>query len=92
MNKYIWAIASCAAVLTACQATPSEPFGSSVREMVRAQTASPAAAEQLPPVVVGADPEVVNAAVESMRRETEPRKDQRRDVTISVGRSSAQWE
>jgi type IV pilus biogenesis protein CpaD/CtpE len=75
------AVAGCA------HQTPAEAdYGRAVREMINAQVADPATlANPSTAAVTGADPDMVNAAVKTMREHVAQPGDVKRDIVVKVG-------
>jgi hypothetical protein len=87
--KRIIIIAALAAATAGCS-TPKTPieadYGRAVREMINAQVADPATlANPSSAAVTGADPDMVNAAVNALRGEVAKPADVKGDIVVKVG-------
>jgi type IV pilus biogenesis protein CpaD/CtpE len=67
--------------------TPTEAnYGKAVREMISAQVADPATLTNPSTApVTGADPDMVNAAVNTLRGEVSKPEDVKRDIVLKLG-------
>ena len=80
------------ALAVACVACSSRPthleadYRTSVRQMINAQAADPTTlANPSAAVVTGADPDMVNTAIETMRGHVAKPEDVQRDIVLKVG-------
>jgi PBP1b-binding outer membrane lipoprotein LpoB len=86
-------IAFCIAAATALAGCASQTqtrteaeYGRAVREMINAQVADPATlTNPSTAAVTGADPDMVNAAVNAMRAHVAEPDDVKRDIVVNVG-------
>ena len=86
--KKILLIASAAALVASCSTqTPTEAnYGKAVREMISAQVANPdTLTNPSTAPVTGADPDMVNAAVNTLRGEVSKPEDVKRDIVLKLG-------
>lgn len=87
MNKLIPVIVL-AAVCAACVGPTrvEADYRKSVNEMIQAQVANPATlANPSTAVVTGADPDMVNTAIDAMRGHVAKPEDVQRDIVLKVG-------
>jgi hypothetical protein len=80
------------ALAAACAACTNNPtvleadYGKSVREMITAQVAHPETiANPSTAIVTGADPDMVNRAINTMRGDVAKPEDVKRDIVLKVG-------
>jgi outer membrane murein-binding lipoprotein Lpp len=87
MKKIIIAISGAVILLGGCTTSPlANDYGQSVREMNAKQVYDPKTLTTPSTAAVeGADPDLVNAAVQSMRKETTEREKVSQPLVINVG-------
>lgn len=86
--KKIFILVAGVVALTGCTSqTPTEAnYGKAVREMISAQVADPTTlANPSTAPVTGADPDMVNAAVKTLRGEVSKPEDVKRDIVLKLG-------
>jgi hypothetical protein len=83
----ILAAAAALVSLVACATSQTErDYGQSVRQMINAQVYNPATlTKPSDKPVEGADPDMVNAAVEALREHVSQPKDVGQDIVLQVG-------
>ena len=80
------ALAIAAAGCSTDQTRTEADYGRSVREMINAQVADPATlTNPSSAAVTGADPDMVNAAINAMRGHVAQPGDVKRDIVLQVG-------
>lgn len=85
MNRLI-AVIVLTALCTACASQLQADYRKSVNEMIQGQTANPATlTNPSSAVVTGADPDMVNVAIETMRGHVAKPEDVQRDIVLKVG-------
>ena len=88
MNKIVLLTAFAAVAFTGCASkTRTEAdYGNSVRVMIQSQVADPRTLTNPSTApVTGADPDMVNAAVNALRGEVSKPEDVKRDIVLKVG-------
>lgn len=87
MNTTKVAATACLLGLAGCNTAPVQnDFGKEVREVAAGQTLNPATRENPSgEPVIGADPYVINAAVEAMRKDVGEREDVKPSTLINIG-------
>ncbi len=88
MNRIV-IVAAIAAIAAGCSAAKTQAeadYGRAVREMINAQVADPRTITNPSSApVTGADPDMVNAAVNALRGEVSEPADVKKDIVVNIG-------